>query len=124
VRLLLDAHICKAAVLALRKRCPEIDVAHLADWRGGAFLRSSDEEILTACYEEERTFVTFDLRTVPDLLRYWAAEGHPHSGVIFGDDKTVKPNSPNALSGALASLVTECGAAEMINVVRFLQSDV
>src|SRR5688500_6259991 len=98
VRLLLDCHITKATLPALRKKVPSLEAQHLALWRGGAFLRSSDEDILAACHQERRALVTFDQRTIPDLLRQWAAEDRPHSGVIFGDQNTVKPNRPGAVA--------------------------
>jgi hypothetical protein len=119
VILLLDCHIPKLTIKALRSKAPFLQVEHLADWRSGAFLRASDEEILTACHEEQRTFVTFDLRTIPDLLRQWAAEDRPHSGVIFVDDKTFRPNSP-IFASALATLTSEYRSTGMLNIVRFL----
>ena len=119
--LLLDCHIPKLTVKTLRSKAGFLQIEHLVDWRSGAFLRSSDEDILTACHEEGRTFVTFDLRTIPDLLRHWAAEERPHSGVIFVDDKTFRPNSP-AFASALAALATEYRSTGMLNIVRFLRA--
>jgi len=123
VRLLLDCHISKASVRALRKKSSTIEAEHLATWREGAFLRSSDEEILLACHEERRAFVTFDQRTIPDLLRRWAAEERPHSGVIFGDENSIKPNNPGALARALAALERELAGADLVNAVRFLRRE-
>ena len=120
MRLLFDCHIAKATVQALRKRVPTLDAEHLAGWRAGAFLRAGDEEILAACHGERRVFVTFDQRTIPDLLRRWAAEERPHSGVIFGDENTVKPNHPGAVAGAIARLAKEIGKSDTTNLVRFL----
>ena len=103
MRLLFDCHVAKAALGALRKLDPSIQAEHLAGWHGGAWLRAADAEILALCHEEGRTFVTFDLRTIPDLLRQWAAEDRPHSGVIFGDANTVPPNSPRRRGGGCSS---------------------
>jgi len=122
VKLLLDCHISKATVQALRKSPYTLNAAHLADWRSGAFLRSSDEDILGACHQERRAFVTFDQRTIPDLLRLWAAEQRPHSGVIFGDENTVKPNRPGAVAAALSRLAKEIGHSDTTNLVRFLRA--
>jgi hypothetical protein len=93
----------------------------LADWRSGAFLRASDEEILMACHRESRFLVTFDQRTIPDLLRAWAAEQRPHSGVLFCDEKTVKPNNSAIIAAKLAKLAAEIGDADTTNLVRFLR---
>jgi hypothetical protein len=122
VKLLLDCHISKATAQALRKSLATLDAEHLAGWRSGAFLRASDEDILAACHRERRAFVTFDQRTIPDVLRCWAAEQRPHSGVIFGDENTVKPSHPGAVAGALARLAKEIGDADTTNLVRFLRA--
>jgi hypothetical protein len=121
VRLLLDCHISKATLAALRKLSTSIEAQHLAEWRAGAFLRAADEDILTACHEEQRLFVTFDQRTIPDLLRLWAAEDRPHSGLLFGDENTVKPNNPATVAAALAALAREIGSADTTNLIRFLR---
>ena len=94
MKLLFDCPIAKAALAALRKAAPSLHADHLADWRGGAFRRADDAEVLSACHSERRVFVTFDQRTIPDLLRHWVAEERDHSGVVFGDENTVRPNSP------------------------------
>ena len=118
MRLLLDCHLPKATIKALRIKAPFLQAEHLAEWRGGGFLRSSDEDILSACHEEQRTLVTFDLRTIPDLLRQLAAEDRLHSGVIFADEKTVRPNST---ASAIAALALEYRSTGMLNTVRFLR---
>src|SRR5258706_14897773 len=122
MRLLLDCHITKATLSALRKKIPTVDAQHLADWRGGTLLRAEDEEILAMCHQEGRTFVTYDQRTIPDLLRQCASEARPHSGVIFGDENSVKPNVPRAVAAALAALIIELGGRDLLNAVRFLRS--
>jgi len=124
VRLLLDCHIAKATVQALRNSSFNLDAEHLAGWRSGAFLRASDEDILAACHRERRAFVTFDQRTIPDLLRLWAAEQWPHSGVIFGDENTVRPSHPGAVARALARLAKEVGDSDTTNLVRFLRAPI
>lgn len=121
MRLLLDCHISKATVLAVRKRFPSLDAEHLANWRAGAFLRAADEDILAECHRERRLFVTFDQRTIPDLLRSWAAEQRPHSDVVFGDENTVKPSHPGAVAGAIARLAIEIGNSDTTNLIRFLR---
>jgi len=94
---------------------------HLAGWRAGAFLRAADEDILTECHRQRRLFVTFDQRTIPDLLRSWAAEQRAHSGVVFGDENTVKPSHPGAVAGAIGRLAREIGNSDTTNLIRFLR---
>jgi hypothetical protein len=98
-----------------------LEAQHLADWHGGEFLQAADQEILMACYRERRLFVTFDQRTIPDLLRSLAAEQRPHAGVIFGDDNTVKPSRPGSVAVALARLAREIGDADTTNLIRYLR---
>ena len=120
MKLLFDCHVAKATIGALRKVAPAIHAEYLAHWRGGAFLRSGDDEILAACHEEKRVFLTYDQATVADLLRQWAAEERPHSGVVFADDNTVKPNIPAAVAAAVAELAGEIGSSDTTNLVRNL----
>jgi len=42
VKLLLDVHNGKAAMAALQRRCPGLDVAHIADWQGGTYRAVED----------------------------------------------------------------------------------
>ena len=121
MKLLLDGHIKKASVPALQRRSLGLDVAHIADWQGGAFRTAEDAEVVAACFEEGRVFVTYDQRTIPGLLRRWAEEERPHSGVIFGDNNTVPANDPGALARALAMLIEKMRGSDMTNVVRYLR---
>ena len=121
MRVLLDCHMAKGTVGALRQRLPSLQAEHLASWRAGAFLRGSDEDILAACHAEQRVFVTFDQRTIPDLLRIWAAEERAHAGLIFGDENTVGTNNPGAVARAMARLAIELGDEDTTNLIRFLR---
>lgn len=124
MKVLLDVHITKATVNALTKAAPGIKAEHISDWRSGGLRTASDGDILAACQEDRRVFVTFDQRTIPGLLRHWAAEGRDHAGVIFGDENTVRPNSPAAVASALAALADEVGSMDTANMVRFLRPSV
>lgn len=101
-RFLLDEHISRRVVLALRRK--NLDVAHLRDWRQGSLLGAGDEEILAALLSEGRTLVTYDLRTVPPLLRRLAEDGTQHAGVILISMKTVAPHDVRTLARMLARL--------------------
>lgn len=122
MKLLLDVHVAKAAIGALRKAAPQVQAEHISQWRGGVFLRAEDAEILAACHTEKRMLVTYDLATIPDLLRRWMAEDRPHSGVVFADANTVRPNAPAKVSSALASLAKDIGNADATNLVRYLRA--
>jgi hypothetical protein len=121
VKLLLDGHIKKAAVPALQSRCLGLEVIHISDWQGGLFRTADDQEILTTCFQENRVFVTYDQRTVPGLLRRWAAEERSHAGVIFGDSDSVPANNPGAVAAALSDFIQELSESDLTNVVRYLR---
>lgn len=121
MKLLFDCHVAKATVGALHKVAPGIQAEHLAQWRAGAFLRAGDDEILAACHKERRVLVTYDQATIADLLRLWAAEERPHSGVVFADENTVRPNVPADVASAVAALAKEIGNADTTNLVRYLR---
>ncbi len=121
MRLLLDSHINKATVGALQRRCPRADVVHISEWRGGVFRSSEDSEILAACFDENRTFVTYDQRTIPELLRRWAEEGRAHAGVVFADANTVPPDRPGLVAASIENLIDELSESDMTNVVRYLR---
>ena len=121
MKLLFDCHVAKATLGALRKITPGIHAEHLSHWRGGAFLRAGDEEILGACHEERRVLLTYDQATIADVLRRWAAEERPHSGVVFADENTVKANVPANVAFAVAALAREIGNADTTNLVRYLR---
>ena len=65
--------------------------------------------------------MTHDQRTVPGLLRIWAAEQREHAGVIFGDNNTVPASEPGAVAKSIASLAEEIADLEMTNFVRVLR---
>lgn len=49
------------------------------------------------------------------------AEDRPHSGVVFADENTIKPNVPADVASAVAALAEENGKADTINLVRHLR---
>lgn len=119
--LLLDVHVPRAVAEALRRRLPDLDVQHLSDWRGGVFRAADDAQILTACFDEGRTWVTMDKATVPVLLLRWAEEGRPHAGVIIATRRRMPSHAPGAAAQSLARLVSEIGEADATNLIRYLQ---
>jgi len=120
MKLLLDVHVAKAVLGALRKTAPAVQAQHLSQWRHGALLQADDETILAACHTEKQMLLTYDLATIPDLLRRWMAEDRPHSGVIFADEHTLKPNAPAALAAAIADLAREIGSRDTTNLIHHL----
>src|SRR5437899_11960873 len=121
MKLLLDSHIPAAVVRALRTRQPGLDVQHLAQWRAGDLLEADDADILAACAKEARVWVTYDLATVPDLLRALAAEEYDHAGVFLVDDATIPAENVGVLVYGISVLIVEIGEVDKTNLVRFAQ---
>src|ERR1035441_544815 len=91
LKLLLDEHISPDVAIAVRRRIRALVVRPLAEWEGGNFLGQDDAACLTQAALQGFTFVTYDRRTIPPLLKTWAEEGRHHGGVIFVDEKTISP---------------------------------
>lgn len=102
MKILLDAHIPTAVGKGLTER--GVDAVALRSWRGGRFLDATDEAILAGAGEEERVFVTYDVHTVPPLLRRWLEDGMGHTGVVLISVKTVPPSDVRRLTQALLQL--------------------
>ena len=119
MRLLLDAHL--SPVLARELQARGIDAVSIRDWRAGEYRTASDEQVLALAYAEGRTFVTYDLRTIPPLLQEWAESGRHHAGVVLVDDATIWPDGIGGLLDALSALLLETGDASWEDRVVFLR---
>ena len=98
-----------------------LDIHAIPSWQGGQFLSAPDDVLLQAAHRERRTLVTFDLRTIPPLLRDWAEQGIEHSGVILIDEKTVAPNNIGGIIAALCTLWKERGSDDWTGRAMFLR---
>lgn len=121
LRLLLDEHISPSVAAGLRRRSPGLVVYSLVDWENGAFLGQDDALCLQAAAAQGLTFVTYDRRTIPPLLKQWAEEGRSHAGVIFVDEKTVSPADIGALIRALGMLAKETRSWNWTDRIVFLR---
>jgi hypothetical protein len=126
LRLLLDDHIPPAVAEAVKRLCIERNYAQasivaLRDWRNGAFLGLGDHEILTAAYKLGLTLVTYDLRTIPPLLKGWAESGISHGGVIYVDQRTIHPSEIGRLARALAVILARYSGRDWTNQSLFLE---
>ena len=77
----------------------------LVEWEDGGFLGMDDATCLTEARRQGLSFVTYDRRTIPPLLKSWAEQGIAHAGVIFVDEKTISPADIGGLVHALVELV-------------------
>ena len=91
LRFLLDEHISPVVCSIVRVRRSQISIESLLEWRGGSLRGKDDHIVLASAAEAGYTLVTYDLRTIPSLLRAWAATGLEHQGVVFIDERTYRP---------------------------------
>lgn len=97
-----------------------IEAESLAQWRGGAHRLAVDPRILSLARTELRVFVTFDLQTVPDLLKALAVEGEAHAGVILVDDATIRQDDVGGLVRALRKIIDQQGTEDWADRVIYL----
>jgi hypothetical protein len=117
--LLLDAQFSQAVSRPLR--ADGIDVLTLDEWHDGAFRHASDEQIVEAAAAESRTLVTYDIHTIPDLLRERAERGRSHGGVVYVNDRTIRQGDFGGQIRALRALVEERGGEDWTDVVGHLR---
>src|SRR5919108_5032866 len=99
LRLLLDAHISSAVARGLRAH--GADAVAITEWHGGRYRSAADPDVLRVAHLEQRTLVSYDLSSIPDLLRELAEAGEDHSGVIFVSQKTIREGDTAGLVEAL-----------------------
>jgi hypothetical protein len=120
LRLLLDEHVSPAVASQLSAHRPDLIVTTLQSWERGTYLGAPDDVLLKAAYAADLTLVTYDLRTIPILLKQWSEEDTPHAGVIFVDTRTIAPSNLGGLVRALLQLCDAHGAARWRNRVLYL----
>jgi hypothetical protein len=120
LKFLLDEHISARVAAGLHRRIPSLQVLALAEWEDGGFLGQDDAACLTEAARQQWTFVTYDRRTIPPLLKQWAEAGREHGGIVFVDERTIPPSEIGGLIRALALLAREGAAWDWIDRVCFL----
>ena len=120
MKLLLDEHIWPGVAGLLRRYAPSAQVDSIHHYNGGSLINTTDEEILAAACRNGWTLVTFDLNTIPSLLREMAAAGENHGGVIFVSSKSFAQNDHARLAQALSAVVQSEDRAEWSNRTMYL----
>jgi hypothetical protein len=105
----------------ITKKRPDINTFSAHTWQQGIFRAASDEVLLTAAWEAALTLVTYDLRTIPPLLRQLGDLGLSHAGVIFIDHRSIPSNQFGALVKTLIWLWDAAHQSLWLNRVVFLQ---
>lgn len=104
LRLLTDEQISPVVAKQAPARCHGINIVALHHWQGGHFQSAPDDVLLREAHKEKLTLVTFDLRTIPTLLRSWGEQGIDHGGVVLVDERTIAQNDIGGLVAALCAL--------------------
>ena len=121
MKLLLDEHIWPGVADLVRKLIPTAQIESLHHHSGGRLMNAGDDEILAEAHRGRWIIVTFDVNTIPPLLREKAMAKEDHSGVIFISSKSFAQNDHRGLARALASVVgAEEPTASWTNRVVFL----
>jgi hypothetical protein len=121
LRLLLDEHLSPDIAEGLHRRRKNLTIHGLAKWEGGRFFGFSDEAMLKEAAAQKLTLVTYDLKTIPPLLKAWIEAGRDHGGVIFVDNKTIPSSDRGRLIRALQKVVEDAGQDDWTNQVCFLR---
>jgi predicted nuclease of predicted toxin-antitoxin system len=119
MRLLLDAHFSRAVSRPLR--VSGTDAWTLDEWHDGRYRHSLDDQILEAAAAEDRTLVTYDCKSFPDLIVEWAESRRSHGGVILADDHTIRQQDYGGQIRALRALVAQYGDEPWVDRVMYLR---
>lgn len=121
LRLLLDEHISPDVADGLRRRAASLVVHCLAELESGILLGQNDSFLLEYAARQSLTLVTYDLRTIPPLLKVWAEAGRRHGGIIFVDEKTISPADIGGLIQALLTLAKRTTKWDWTDRICFLR---
>ena len=121
LKLLLDEHLSPDIAEGLRRKGRALTVHGLTEWEGGRFLGLTDEAIREEAAAQKLTLVTYDLKTIPPLLKTWMESGRDHGGVIFVDHKTIPSSDFGGLVRALHKLSLDGARWDWKNRICFLR---
>jgi hypothetical protein len=116
---LLDEHVSPQVARLLRRR--GIEAHALRDYEGGRLLQADDAEVLRAALRAGLVFVTFDVHTVPEVLRFFAEAGEEHGGVVLVSARSFRQDDVGGLAEALGQLHLGLTRRGTRNRVLFLE---
>jgi predicted nuclease of predicted toxin-antitoxin system len=120
LKLLLDEHVWPRVAELVLRALPTAQIESLHHHAGGGLLNTDDAVLLGEACRGGWTLVTFDVNTIPALLRDMAVTGQEHGGVIFISSKSFAQNDHAGLAEALGELWRTESDADWTNRVVFL----
>jgi hypothetical protein len=96
-------------------------IEHLAYWQSGRFRHAADETILRAANLDNLALVTYDVGTVPAILRRWLTEGRPIPPAVFIPSQTLPPGDIGAVARALVKLYRDPASFDAAYPIVYLQ---
>lgn len=121
MKLLLDEHLWPGLAGFVRKLLPAAQIESIHDYSGGRLVNCDDRTILQEAGGAGMTLVTFDVNTIPGLLREMFVEQENHAGVVFVSSKSFAQNDHAGLAAALVELVRTDSGQPWTNRVVFLR---
>ncbi len=120
-QLLLDEHIFPGIAEQVKKKLPQAKIESLHFWDNGRLRQQSDIRILLEAQQEGWTLLTYDLATIPDVLKGMLDAGQDHAGVIFVARKSFAQNDHGGLVKALTYSWAGFKKRDWKNQIAFLQ---
>jgi len=120
LRLLLDENLSDVVAEQVPVHRSDIPIESVHTWRAGAFRGKRDTDLLRAAREEALTLVTYDQNTIPPLFYEFIQAGENHAGVLFIDDRTIRPDDFGLLVRSLIAFWEVHGATDWTNQVMYL----
>lgn len=117
---LLDENVSPVVAEQVQVKNAQITIQSVHRWQGGVLVGQADGSVLRAARQESLTLVTYDLKTIPDLLTELAAENESHAGVLFVDNLTIRSDDFGGLVRALLAHWQAYHTDDWTNRIAFL----
>ncbi len=118
--LLLDEHLSPRIAKQFLVKWPRGKMASVLEWQDARLSGAPDDLLLTEAHRHRLSLVTYDQATIVPLVKSWAEQGIPHSGIIFIDDKTIRQDDLGAIVRAVGQLWEKERNADWLNRVVYL----
>lgn len=105
MKLLTDEHFPAEIAQAVRREMPDFDIQSIHETNLAGLL---DHPLLAALDQQQRTLLTRDVNSIPDLLKDQLREGKTHGGVVYVSNR-FRHNDSRAVIRALVTFLKAHG---------------